>query len=119
MGGGVVFNVVKVNISFGAAAETASVTGLVDLFGFEFFESNSFEQICINYANEKLQNVFNAHVFVLEQKVYEREQIEWRDIAFSDNAAVLQVFEGPPRVRCPQETVACDGRQAATQRSPH
>ena len=84
----------KINVSFGSAAEAAHRIGLVDLFGFEFFETNSFEQICINYANEKLQNVFNAHVFVLEQKEYERERIEWQDIAFSDNQAVLQIFEG-------------------------
>ncbi|KAH8117159.1 myosin 5 [Phellopilus nigrolimitatus] len=79
----------------GEAANKAEMfIGVLDIYGFEHFQKNSFEQFSINYANEKLQQEFNAHVFKLEQEEYVREEINWTFIDFSDNQPCIDVIEG-------------------------
>ncbi|XP_018612550.2 unconventional myosin-VIIa [Scleropages formosus] len=66
--------------------------GLLDIFGFENFSTNSFEQLCINFANEQLQQFFVKHIFKLEQEEYSRENIVWKHIDFNDNQRTLDVL---------------------------
>ncbi|XP_053294879.1 unconventional myosin-VIIa [Pleuronectes platessa] len=70
--------------------------GLLDIFGFENFKTNSFEQLCINFANEKLQQFFVAHIFKLEQEEYLKEDIVWNKMKFSDNQNILDLLVGKP-----------------------
>jgi myosin-5 len=70
--------------------------GVLDIFGFEIFENNSFEQLCINYCNEKLQQHFNFHVFKAEEKCYKSEEIDYTEVRFVDNQDVLDLIELKP-----------------------
>uniref|UniRef100_A0A674CQG9 Myosin VB n=1 Tax=Salmo trutta TaxID=8032 RepID=A0A674CQG9_SALTR len=82
-----------VNKSLHTSSKQHSFIGVLDIYGFETFEINSFEQFCINYANEKLQQQFNQHVFKLEQEEYMKEQIPWTLIDFYDNQPCIDLIE--------------------------
>ncbi|XP_057248607.1 myosin-15 isoform X3 [Beta vulgaris subsp. vulgaris] len=86
----------KINRSIGQDANSSIQIGLLDIYGFECFKHNSFEQFCINFANEKLQQHFNEHVFKMEQEEYNREEINWSYIEFVDNQDVLDLIEKKP-----------------------
>ena len=77
------------------AAQTGSI-GVLDIFGFEVFRYNSFEQLCINYANERLQLFFDACVFGEELRTYEREGVPFAHVQFEDNAKCVALFDGRP-----------------------
>ncbi|CAI5520240.1 unnamed protein product [Closterium sp. Naga37s-1] len=86
--------VAKVNESIGQDPTSTMLIGVLDIYGFEHFKTNSFEQFCINLANEKLQQHFNAHVLKMEQEEYTREEIDWSYVDFTDNEDVLELIEG-------------------------
>ncbi|KAL4571155.1 hypothetical protein LXL04_017906 [Taraxacum kok-saghyz] len=82
-----------VNRSVGQDHNSRMQIGILDIYGFECFKHNSFEQFCINFANEKLQHHFNEHVFKMEQEEYTKEQITWSYIELIDNQDVLDLIE--------------------------
>jgi myosin-5 len=87
------FLVSRINEAIAGEEESAACIGVLDIFGFESFHTNSFEQLCINYCNEALQQQFNAFVLKNEQAEYEREGIEWSFIEFPENQDVLDLIE--------------------------
>ncbi|XP_067351883.1 unconventional myosin-IXAa isoform X5 [Channa argus] len=70
--------------------------GVLDIFGFEDYENNGFEQFCINFANERLQHYFNQHIFKLEQEEYRAEGISWRNIDYIDNTGCINLISKKP-----------------------
>ncbi|KAG9133660.1 hypothetical protein Leryth_021836 [Lithospermum erythrorhizon] len=86
----------KINSSIGQDPDAKSIIGVLDIYGFESFKINSFEQLCINLTNEKLQQHFNQHVFKMEQEDYTKEEIDWSYVEFVDNQDVLDLIERKP-----------------------
>ena len=84
--------VVQINRSLRTEAETRAFIGVLDIFGFEDFKVNSFEQLCINFANEKLQAHFNQQVFRQEQEIYLREAIRWDPIDEPNNKEAIEMI---------------------------
>ncbi|XP_072960538.1 myosin-1-like [Typha angustifolia] len=75
---------------------TGRSISILDIYGFESFDKNSFEQFCINYANERLQQHFNRHLFKLEQEEYIQDGIDWAKVDFEDNQDCLNLLEKKP-----------------------
>ncbi|KAK6132839.1 hypothetical protein DH2020_033438 [Rehmannia glutinosa] len=84
----------KINLSLIMGKHnTSRAISILDIYGFESFKKNSFEQFCINYANERLQQHLNRHLFKLEQEEYELDGIDWTKVDFEDNQDCLDLFE--------------------------
>lgn len=87
------FIVDSANKAIGYRADVKLFVGVLDIFGFECFKMNSFEQLCINFTNERLQQFFNQFVFKLEEQLYEREGIPWSALDFPDNQDAVDLLQ--------------------------
>ena len=85
------FLVVRCNATTDRASLSNQYIGLLDVYGFEFFEINSFEQLCINFANEKLQQFFLTTVFENEAATYKEEGIPWIPVTYADNKVIIDL----------------------------
>ncbi|CAO3600587.1 unnamed protein product [Absidia cylindrospora] len=92
--------VARVNVSLESRGGAEYTIGVLDIYGFEIFDDNNFEQMCINYVNEKLQQIFIELTLKAEQEEYVREQIQWTPIKFFNNKVVCDLIEEkrPPGV---------------------
>ncbi|KAL7867783.1 hypothetical protein SRHO_G00091670 [Serrasalmus rhombeus] len=89
--------------------------GVLDIFGFEDYENNSFEQFCINFANERLQHYFNQHIFKLEQEEYRAEGISWHMIDYIDNTSCINLISKKPTALLHLLDEECNFPQATNQ----
>lgn len=109
---GKLFDWLVLRVNEAIAGERGAFIGVLDIFGFEIFENNSFEQLCINFCNEKLQQHFNQHTFKEEEELYRTEGIEYTAVKFIDNQPVLNLIEKSPKgilVMLDEEIVAPNG----------
>jgi len=104
--------VLRVNQTVDDAQRAKMYIGLLDVYGFEFFEVNSFEQLCINFANEKLQNFFLRAVFKAEELAYKNDGIRWEAITYTDNSAIIEVCEGKDKGIFPALDSVCKAPKA-------
>ncbi|XP_038565918.1 myosin heavy chain, fast skeletal muscle-like [Micropterus salmoides] len=99
--------VVRINEMLDTKQPRQFFIGVLDIAGFEIFDFNSLEQLCINFTNEKLQQFFNHHMFVLEQEEYKKEGIDWEFIDFGmDLAACIELIEKVRQI-CQVEQNSC------------
>jgi myosin-5 len=91
--------VCKINEAHASASkdDLPSFIGILDIFGFEVMRNNSFEQLCINFANEVLQQQFNQHIFVREQEMYISEGLDWSQVSFHDNQGLIDLIGKKPK----------------------
>lgn len=85
--------ILRINKTLTSKQAASKLVGVLDIFGFEIFESNSFEQFCINFTNEKMQQHFNEQIFTMEQEEYKSDQIDVAHVGFIDNQPVLDLAE--------------------------
>ncbi|XP_038690789.1 myosin-2-like isoform X2 [Tripterygium wilfordii] len=86
---------INMSLEVGKQCSGRSIS-ILDIYGFESFKKNSFEQFCINYANERLQQHFNRHLFKLKQEEYELDGVDWTKVDFEDNQECLNLIEKKP-----------------------
>ena len=94
---GKLFDWLVLRVNEAISGERGHFIGVLDIFGFEIFENNSFEQLCINFCNEKLQQHFNQHTFKEEEELYKSEGVQYEPVAFIDNQPVLNLIEKAPK----------------------
>ena len=89
----------KINASISVPpSEVHRCIGVLDIFGFENFDLNSFPQLCINLTNERLHHLFIEHIFEVEQRFYESEDIEWTPVAYDDNKHIIDLITKKPGI---------------------
>ena len=86
----------RMNASFAYSGTNSNFIGVVDIFGFEILATNSIEQLCVNYANEKLQHLFVEYVFDMEKKEHEEEGLDWEALDMPSNTECIEVLENKP-----------------------